>query len=72
MTQTISIELSADLLKELESLSRQQKRPLAETAREAVRRYIAVERFQILRKKTLPLAQAQGILTDEDVFKLVS
>jgi hypothetical protein len=33
---------------------------------------VAVEGFQALRKKTLPLAEAQGFLTDEDVFKAIS
>jgi len=33
---------------------------------------VAVERFQKLRKKTLPFAEAEGFLTDEDVFKAIS
>ena len=36
---------------------------------ESLRRYIAVERFRGVRKKILPFAEAQGLLTDEDIFK---
>jgi hypothetical protein len=40
--------------------------------RESLRRYLAAERFRALRKKTLPFAEAQGFLTDDDVFKAIS
>jgi hypothetical protein len=33
---------------------------------------VAVARFRELRARTLPLAEAQGLLTDEDVFRAVS
>jgi hypothetical protein len=32
----------------------------------------ALERFRQLRKKTVPLAEAQGFFSDDDVFKVVS
>jgi hypothetical protein len=34
-----------------------------------LRKRIAVERFRALRHKALPLAEAVGYLTDEDVFR---
>ncbi len=37
--------------------------------RNALIEYVKRERFRQLRKKTLPFAEAQGILTDEDVFE---
>ncbi len=55
-----------------ERLCKRQNRPVSDVAREALRRYLAVERFRALRHRALPLAEAQGLLTDEDVFKLVS
>ena len=50
------------------------KRPnsRSELARDALRRQLALLRFERLRKRTLPLAEAQGYLTDEDIFRDVS
>jgi predicted transcriptional regulator len=72
MSDAISIRLPAGLRRELERLGKRQKRPVSDVAREALNRYVAVERFKALRARTLPLAEAQGLLTDEDVFRLVS
>ena len=47
-------------------------RTKSEVAREALRRQIAVARFRELRSKTPPLAEAQGLVTDEDVFRALS
>jgi hypothetical protein len=40
--------------------------------REALRRYLAVREFQRLRESLIPFAEAQGVFTDEDVFRIVS
>ena len=45
---------------------------MSEIVRDSLRRYIVAQRFQALRKKTLPFAEAQGYLTDDDVFKAIS
>ena len=49
-----------------------QNKPVSDVVRESIRRYVAVERFRALRRKVLPFAEAQGFLTDEDVFKAIS
>jgi predicted transcriptional regulator len=69
---TVSIRIPDSLRRELEKLARQENRPLSDIVRESVRRYVAVERFRRLRTQTLPFAEAQGFLTDEDVFKAIS
>jgi predicted transcriptional regulator len=69
---TLTIRLPAQLRRELERLSRQRQRAAGDIVRESLRRYLAVERFRELRAKALPFAEAQGFLTDEDVFKAVS
>ena len=46
--------------------------PVSDLVRESIRRYVAIERFRALRKRTLPFAEAQGLLTDEDVFRAIS
>jgi hypothetical protein len=40
--------------------------------RESLQRYVAVYNFRRLRNTILPFAEAQGIVTDEDVFKTIS
>ena len=69
---TLTIRLPAQLRRELEKLSKQRSRPAGEIVRDSLRRYLAVERFRALREKALPFAEAQGLLTDDDVFKSVS
>ena len=68
----LTIRISDALRKELRELSDQQQRPASEVVRDSLRRYITAEKFQALRRKTLPFAEAQGFLTDEDVFEAIS
>jgi hypothetical protein len=56
----------------LDKLSRQENKAVSDMVRESLRRYVAVEKFRALRKKILPFAEAQGLLSDEDVFKALS
>ena len=69
MKGTLTIRLDSPLRKELELLSREERVPLSDLVRESLRKYVAVRRFRQLRKKLLPLAEAQGFVTDDDVFK---
>jgi len=69
---TLTLRIPDDLKKQLEELSRQQQRPTSELVRESLRRYLVTEQLQAIRRKTVPLAEAQGLLTDEDLFKEVS
>ena len=69
---TLTLRLPDELKRELEQVCREQNRPVSDAVRDAVRRYVARERFHALRRKTLPLAEAQGLLTDEDVFEATS
>ena len=71
-TATVTIRLDAKLQRDLDRLSRQLGRSRSDLVRDAVRRQIALLRFEQIRRELLPLAEAQGILTDEDVFKIVS
>lgn len=71
-TATVTIRLDAKLQGDLDRLSRQLGRSRSDLVRDAVRRQIALLRFEQARRELLPLAEAQGILTDEDVFKIVS
>ena len=69
---TLTIRLPEDLKDDLQKLSEEQSKPVSDIVRESIRRYVAVEKFRALRKKVLPFAEAQGFLTDEDVFNALS
>jgi predicted transcriptional regulator len=68
----LTIRIPKTLREELKALSVRQQRPTSEVVRESLRRYIAAEKFRRLRGKTLPFAEAQGFLTDEDIFGAIS
>ena len=69
---TITIRLPDELRSDLQKLSQEQSKPISDLVRESIRRYVAVEKFRALRRKALPFAEAQGFLTDEDVFRAIS
>ena len=69
---SVSIRLDALLERELNRLSRQSGRSRSELVRDALRRQLALVRFEQARRAMLPLAEAQGILTEGDVFADVS
>lgn len=72
MPDTITIRLPEKLQKELDIVTKSEKTSRSEIIREAIARYLAVRRFKQLRKQVLPFAEAEGLLTDEDIFKAVS
>jgi len=69
---TVTIRLDPKIQRELDRLSRQLGRSRSDIIRDALRRQLALLRFERTRRSLLPLAEAQGILTDEDVFRIVS
>ena len=72
MEQTLNVRIPVELKRQLDAVSRSQHRPASELVRESLRRYLASEQLAAVRKMTVPLAEAQGFTTDEDVFKAVS
>ena len=69
---TLTIRLDPKLNKALDRVARSTGQTKSEIAREALRRQVAVARLRELRRKTLPFAEAQGLVTDEDVFRVIS
>ena len=69
---TLTIRIPDELRSDLQEISSRQSVPVSDLVRESIRRYVAIERFRLLRKRTLPFAEAQGLLTDEDVFRAIS
>jgi predicted transcriptional regulator len=72
MNRTLTIRITDELKKELEEIGKAENKPISDVVRDSLRRYIAIQRFRRLRNMVLPFAEANGILTDEDVFKIVS
>jgi len=72
MKDTITIRLPEKLQKELDSVVKEEHTSKSEIIRDAIERYLALKKFRQLRKKVLPFAEAQGLLTDEDIFKAIS
>jgi predicted transcriptional regulator len=71
-TGTVTIRLDPKLQRELSRLSRQLGRSRSDVVRDALRRQLALVRFEQARRGLLPLAEAQSLLTDEDVFADIS
>ena len=69
MNRPMTIRLPDELRKMLNQISKEERLPVSDLVRESIRRYAAVYRFRQLRKRVLPFAEAQGLLTDEDVFE---
>ncbi|NIM90190.1 MAG: CopG family transcriptional regulator [Candidatus Aminicenantes bacterium] len=72
MRQTLTVRLSDNLRKELLKISKEESKPMSDLVRESLQRYISIYRFRRLRDKVLPFAESQGLLTDEDVFDVIS
>ena len=69
---TLTIRLPDEIKADLQKISQEQNKPVSDIVRESIRRYVAVEKFRALRRKALPFAEAQGFLTDEDIFRAIS
>ena len=71
-TTTLTIRLGEELNRLLTTVARQAGKSRSEIAREAIRRHLRISRFDSLRRRIMPFAEARGYLTDEDVFRDVS
>ena len=71
-TSALTIRLDPDLERLLARVAKRSGRSRSEVAREALRRQLAIAQFQEFRRRIMPLAEAAGYLTDEDVFRDVS
>ena len=71
MKQAVTIRIPDDLRTKLEQISTAESKPISDLVRESIQRYVAIYSFRRLRNTVLPFAEAQGILTDDDVFKSI-
>ena len=68
----VTVRLDPSLEELLDRVCRATARSRSEVVRDALRRQLTLELFEEARRQIIPFAEAQGIFTDEDVFKIVS
>ncbi len=71
-SSALTIRLDPELERELARVAKRSGRSRSQVVRDALRRQLAIAQFQDLRRRIMPLAEAAGYLTDEDVFRDVS
>ena len=71
-TAAVTIRLDPALERQLAQAARRAGLSRSEVVRDALRRQLALSQFDDLRRRIMPLAEARGYLTDEDVFRDVS
>lgn len=71
-SSVLTLRLDPELERDLEALAAATGRSRSDIVRDALRRRVAVLRFEQARQAVLPFAEARGYLTDEDVFRDVS
>ena len=69
---TITVRVDRKLDSQLRALARKTGRPKSDLVRDALRRQLALLRFEELRRRVAPFAEARGWLVDEDVFRDLS
>ena len=72
MKGTLTIRVDKDLERVLDRLCKQTGQSRSEIVRDALRRELSLRRFEDLRRRALPFAEARGYLTDEDIVRNVS
>jgi len=68
----LNVRIPDGLQKQLQAISKREDIPVSDLVRESLQRFVAARRFHQLRKQVLPFAEAQGFLTDEDIFQQIS
>ena len=72
MKGILTIRLDKDLERALDQLCKRTGQNRSEIVRDALRRQLLLRRFEELRRRVLPFAEARGYLTDEDVIRDLS
>ena len=70
MPTILTVRLDDELDKELTELADILGRSRSDIVRDALRRQLSLLTFEKLRGRVMPFAEAQGYLTDDDVFQL--
>jgi predicted transcriptional regulator len=72
MKGALTIRLPEQMQHELEVIAQEERLPKSDIIRDALSHYLSIRRFRRLRTQVLPFAEAQGLLTDDDIFRVIS
>jgi Arc/MetJ-type ribon-helix-helix transcriptional regulator len=72
MKATFTVRLDRGLRVMLTRVVKLSGRSQSEVVRDALRRQLTIDLMEQMRLRVAPFAEAQGLLTDEEVFKIVS
>jgi len=72
MKGTLTIRVDKDLERLLDRLCKRTDQSRSDIVRGALRRELSLCRFEALRRRVLPFAEARGYLTDEDIVRPAS
>ncbi len=72
MRDTITISLPESLREQLDRMVADGQGNRSDVVREAIRQFLHREEFRRLRRAMIPQAEAAGVYTDDDVFRIVS
>lgn len=72
MRESVTISMPAWLKERLDQAVEKEHVSRSDIVREALKQYLAQQDFRRIRQRMIPLAEAKGIFTDEDVFGEVS
>jgi predicted transcriptional regulator len=72
MKAAVTIRVDEELERRLNQVCERSGRTRSDVVREALRRQLSLMQFDQIRERVLPFAEAQGLLTDEDIFRLIS
>ncbi len=72
MSTTITLRLDDKLAQKLDHVVKRTGRTRSDVVRDALRRQLAIAILDEVREELVPLAEKQGIYTDEDVFREIS
>jgi predicted transcriptional regulator len=72
MSQSMTVRIPDEVRRQLHKISRDEGKPVSDIVRESLQKFITLYRYNQLRNRVLPYAEARGIFTDDDVFKQIS
>lgn len=72
MRESISISLPEEMKAELDRFSAARGMSRSDAVRTALEEFLYIRKLRALRERMIPYAEAQGVFTDEDVFRIVS
>lgn len=71
-SRTLTVRIDNELNEQLERACAETGRSRGAIVRDALRRQLRLQEFESARALILPFAEAAAVLTDEDVFRLMS